>query len=81
MFYMMQIRQSVVNTFEQLRVVEMELEILKHQATLSPEQIERNVQRSKKPEPGSMPPMQVKTITVSIIEPKSNQCLCYRKNH
>ena len=64
-FYMAQIRQSVCTTFEQLRLVERELDILKHQATLTPEQIAANEKASSKPEPGSLPPLKLNTITVS----------------
>lgn len=35
-FYMAQIRHSVISSFEQLRTIEMELDILKHQAQLTP---------------------------------------------
>ena len=37
-FYMMQMKHSIMTTFEQLRTVEMELELLQHQASLTPEQ-------------------------------------------
>mmetsp|Transcript_31591 Transcript_31591/g.48298 ORF Transcript_31591/g.48298 Transcript_31591/m.48298 type:complete len:87 (-) Transcript_31591:356-616(-) len=60
---MAQLKRSVIASFEQLRLVEMELEILKHRATLTPEQLKANEQMSMKPEPGSMPPLQYKTIT------------------
>ena len=36
-FYMMQLKISVMNVFEQLRMVEMEMQILKHRATLTPQ--------------------------------------------
>lgn len=36
-FYMYQLRISVMDTFEKLRMVEMEMQILKHRATLTPE--------------------------------------------
>jgi len=44
-------------SFEQLRLIEMELEMLKHAASLTPEQIAANDKRSKAPEPGSLPPL------------------------
>ena len=56
-FYMLQIKRSVMISFEQLRLVEMELEMLKHQASLTAEQRAANDQRSKAPEPGSLPPL------------------------
>ena len=59
---MAQIRRSVFSSFEQLRLIEMELEILKHQASLTPEQIEQDRKRSEKPQ-GELPPLQMKTIT------------------
>jgi hypothetical protein len=37
----------------------MELDILKHHASLTPEQIAENKRRSEKPEPGSLPPLQM----------------------
>ena len=61
-FYMAQIKRSIFSSFEQLRLIEMELEILKHQASLSPEQIEQERKRSEKPQ-GDLPPLQMKTIT------------------
>ena len=36
-FYMAMIRQSILVSFESLRTIEMELEILKHHAQLTPE--------------------------------------------
>ena len=57
------IQRSVIQTFEQVKLVEMEVQIFKHKATLSPEQIAANEKKSLKPEPGSMPPMQYQTIT------------------
>ena len=48
-------------------MLEMETEILKHRAGLSPDQIAVNERKSAKPEPGSLPPLQVQTITVSIL--------------
>jgi len=36
-FYMAQIRKSILSSFESLRLVEMELEILKHRESLTPE--------------------------------------------
>lgn len=65
-FYMMQIRHSVMETFEQLRMVDMEMQMLRHRASLTPEQIAANEKRSAKPEPGSLPPMQIQKITVSV---------------
>jgi len=41
----------------------MELEMLKHAASLTPEQRAQNDKRSKAPEPGSLPPLQMHTIT------------------
>jgi len=67
-FYIMQIKHSIIATFEQLRLVEMELEILKHQATLTKEQIESNQKKSAKPEPGSLPPMQYQHITKESLQ-------------
>lgn len=43
----------------------MEIGVLKHRAKLTPEQIAENDRRSAKPQPGSLPPLQYKTITVS----------------
>jgi hypothetical protein len=48
-------------------MLEMETEILKHRAGLSPDQVAHNERKSAKPEPGSLPPLQVQTITVSIV--------------
>lgn len=62
-FYMLQIKRSIMISFEQLRLIEMELEMLKHRASLTPEQVAANDQRSKAPTPGSMPPLQMHTIT------------------
>jgi hypothetical protein len=45
----------------------MEMDVLKHRAKLTPEQIAINDKRSAKPEPGSMAPMQLHTITVSVL--------------
>lgn len=56
-FYMAQIKKSILISFEQLRLIEMELDLLKHQASLTPEQRAANDERSKKPEPGSLPPL------------------------
>ena len=36
-FYMLQIKRSVMITLEALRTIEFELEMLKHQASLTPE--------------------------------------------
>jgi len=36
-FYMGQIKKSIFVTFEQLRLIEMETQMLKHQASLTPE--------------------------------------------
>ena len=47
-FYMAQIRRSILISIEQLRLIEMELDLLKHQASLTPEQIAENDKRSKK---------------------------------
>ena len=35
-FYMAQIRHSILSSFEQIRTIEMEIDILKHQAKLTP---------------------------------------------
>lgn len=78
-FYMMQIRQSVMTSFEQLRLIEMEVEILKHQATLSAEQIATNEKKSARPPPGSLPPMQMEHITVSSFPVCTDPNLNYRK--
>ena len=56
-FYMLQIKRSVMITLEALRTIEFELEMLKHQASLTPEQIAANDLRSKPPAPGSLPPL------------------------
>ena len=45
-FFMAQIRYSIMHTFEQLKMVEMELQILAHKASLTPEQIAENEKRS-----------------------------------
>jgi len=60
-------QKSILETFEALKMLEMETEILKHRAGLSPDQIAVNERKSAKPEPGSLPPLQVQTITVSIL--------------
>jgi hypothetical protein len=52
---MAQMKHSVFSSFEQIRLIEMELDILKHQASLTPEQIERDRLRSEKPD--SLPPL------------------------
>ena len=62
-FYMLQIKRSVMISFESLRTIEFELEMLKHQAGLTPEQKAANDLRSKPPAPGSLPPLQMHTIT------------------
>jgi len=36
-FYLAQIQKSILETFEQLKMLEMETEILKHRAGLSPD--------------------------------------------
>lgn len=41
-FYMAQINQSILTTFEQLNLMKQEIEILKHMATLTPEQIKQD---------------------------------------
>ena len=51
------IKRSILITFESLRTIDMELDILKHRAQLTPEQIEANKAKSAKPEPGSLPPL------------------------
>ena len=53
----MHIRHSVIGTFEQIRLTEMELDLLRHQSSLSVEEIEENKKSSLKPEPGSLPPL------------------------
>lgn len=65
-FYMAQIYKSILEAFEAMKMLEMETEILKHRAGLSQDQIKDNERMSAKPEPGSLPPLKVKTITVSI---------------
>lgn len=60
-YFMAQMKHSVFSSFEQIRLIEMELDILKHQASLTPEQIERDRLRSEKPD--SLPPLQMRTIT------------------
>ena len=65
---MAQIKHSIVTSFEQLRLVDMELDLLKHQASLSQEQIAKNKAMSQKPEPGSLPPLQLQTITREMVE-------------
>ena len=50
---------SVYTTFEQLRLVEMELQILAHRAGLTEEQKAENERKSQPAEPGSLPPLQV----------------------
>jgi hypothetical protein len=45
-FYMAQIRHSVLACFENLRTIEMEMELLQHQAKLTPEQHALNDKRS-----------------------------------
>ena len=61
-FYMVQIKRSIFSSLEQLRLIEMELDILKHQASLTPEQIEQDRKKSEKPQ-GQLPPLQMHTIT------------------
>ena len=67
-FYMAQIRQSVITCFEQLRLIEMEKDIHRHAAQLTPAQIEANKRASERPEPGSLPPLQLQTITKESLQ-------------
>ena len=62
-FYMSQIKKSIFVSFEQLRLIEMELQMLKHKASLTPEQIAENEKKSAKMDPRDMPKMQVQHIT------------------
>lgn len=61
-----------MQTFEQLRVIEMEIDVLKHRSKLTSEQIAENERRSAKPEPGSLPPLHLHEITVSFSKLKFN---------
>lgn len=56
-FYMGQIRKSVFVSFEQLRLIEMELMMLKHKASLTPEQVAENERKSAVRDPKDLPPM------------------------
>lgn len=50
-------------SFENLRLIEMELQMLKHKASLTPEQIAENERVSAIRDPKDLPPMQVQQIT------------------
>lgn len=55
-FYMVQIRQSILKAFEQLKFTFMEIGVLKHRAQLTPEQHEANKVASMKKD--NLPPLQ-----------------------
>lgn len=61
-FYKTQIQFSVLNTFESLRMTEMEMQIHAHRATLTPEQIAANERASAPKKRGDMPPLQTMFI-------------------
>ena len=54
-FYMVQIRQSILRTFEQLKYTFMELGVLKHQAKLTPAEHEANKASSMQKD--NLPPL------------------------
>ena len=58
-----QVKQSVFVSFENLRLIEMELQMLKHKASLTPEQIAENERVSAIRDPKDLPPMQMQQIT------------------
>ena len=61
-FFMTQIKLSIMQTFEQLRLTDMELEMLKHASSLTPSQLEENEARSQPIPRDQMPPLQVTHI-------------------
>ena len=50
-------------SFENLRLIEMELQMLKHKASLTPKQIAENERVSAIRDTKDLPPMQVQQIT------------------
>jgi hypothetical protein len=56
-FYMGQIKKSVFQSFENLRLIEMETQMLKHQASLTTEQIADNEKKSAPRDPKDLPPL------------------------
>ena len=61
-FFLMQLKLSVMKAFEQLRLSDMEIEMHAHAATLTPQQIESNQERSKPVARGDLPPLKVTHI-------------------
>lgn len=62
-FYKVQIQFSIMNAFDQLAMADMEVKVLAHQMSLTPEQHKANDIRSAKTT--DLPPMQVQYIGVS----------------
>lgn len=71
-FYINQIKLSVMAALDQLGMTEMELNVLKHRASLTQEQHEANRKRSERPE--QMQPMQAQYIGVSDFLSSNNVC-------
>lgn len=61
-FYMNQIKLSIMNSFEQMRLTEMELDMLQHAASLTPSQRADNEARSQPVPRSEMPPLSVTHI-------------------
>ncbi len=61
-FYLNQIRLSILNTFEQMRLTELELDIQAHAASLSQEQIAANLAASAQIPRSEMKPLEVTHI-------------------
>ena len=61
-FYIMQIKFSIMKTFEQIRLTEMELNVLAHRASLTPAQHAENNAKSAPKNREDLPPMQVTHI-------------------
>ena len=49
-FYIQQLKLAIMSTLDQLTMTEMEINVLKHKASLTDEEKAANDQRSKKPE-------------------------------
>ena len=61
-FYTMQIKFSIMKTFEQLKMTEMELNVLAHKASLTPAQHAANAAKSAPKNREDLPPLQVTHI-------------------
>ena len=64
-FFMTQIKLSIMKTFEQMRLTDMELDMLKHAAGLSQEQLAENEALSAPIPRSEQKPLQVTHIGVS----------------